>query len=165
MKLAGHDRILLRFCPEFWTPAGKFKQFLGSPFAAAEGSPGKAKFALQTVCDHRAKYQVLASLANRLAPTLQLDLEELHENGHTTASRSSEYTAVFETMICELYAVLDGIRDSLFWLYDGGMGLQTKSTDKLFSKAKSGDYDAAFRNLFVKRQQTHTIVGFLDCEG
>ncbi|MFM0034004.1 hypothetical protein [Paraburkholderia strydomiana] len=140
MKVAGHDRFLLHFNPAGWTPAGRFKQFLGPPFH----NSGKIKLALQTIVDHTRKYQVLASLANRLLPTLAEDVAELHANGHTAASRSSEFAAVVETLVCELYSTLDGLRDALFWLFDDVSGLQRKSTEQLFLRAKKRAYGTNF---------------------
>ncbi|RQR65292.1 hypothetical protein DIE18_02070 [Burkholderia sp. Bp9125] len=140
MKFAGHDRLLLQFAPHLWTPAARFSKFFGPPFETS----GKARHALKTVVDHTRKYQVLASLANRLYPTLADDIAELHENGFTPASRSSEFAAVFETLICELYSVLDGVRDTLYWLFEKERGVQKKSTEKLFSLAKAEQYGEGF---------------------
>ncbi|WP_071335134.1 hypothetical protein [Burkholderia contaminans] len=142
MKIAGHDKLLLAFAPEHWTAAGKFKHFLGRPFTTNAEGVRKAQSAIQTVIDHTHKYNVLAGLANRLLPTLAEDVRELHENGHTPAERSQEMAALFETLVCELYSVLDGVRDSLYWLYDGQFGLQKKSTEKLFTRAKDQAYYA-----------------------
>ncbi|GAB7542782.1 hypothetical protein [Cupriavidus sp. 8B] len=142
MQIAGHDRLLLAFAPEHWTAAGKFKHFLGRPFTTDADGIRKAQHAIQTVIDHTHKYDVLAALANRLLPTLTEDVAELHANGYTPGARSQEVAAVFETLICELYSVLDGVRDSLYWLYDGKLSLQKKSTARLFARAKDGSYDA-----------------------
>jgi hypothetical protein len=73
-----------------------------------------------------------------------LDIAELQENGYTPASRSAEFAAVFETLVCELYSVLDGIRDALFWLLQGTRGLQKASTEQLFLRAKNNAYGEEF---------------------
>lgn len=142
MQIAGHDRLLLVFAPEQWTAAGRFKHFLGRPFTPDADGLRKIQHSIQTVIDHTHKYDVLAALANRLLPTLAEDVAELHADGYTRGARSQEVAAVFETLICELYSVLDGVRDSLYWLYDGKLSLQKKSTEKLFARAKAGSYDA-----------------------
>ncbi|MEM5300214.1 hypothetical protein VSR82_39290 [Burkholderia sp. JPY481] len=142
MQVAGHNGLLLAFAPERWTAAGKFKHFLGRPFTTDANGIRKAQHAIQTVIDHTHKYEVLVVLANRLLPTLAEDVAELHANGYTLGARSQEVAALFETLICELYSVLDGVRDSLYWLHDGKFKLQKKSTEKLFVRAKEGSYDA-----------------------
>lgn len=162
-KVAGQDRLLLRFAPRAWTPAGKFKEFFAPPFATTGQTAEKAKLAMQTVVDHTHKYQVLASLANRLLPTLAEDIAELHANGYTPASRSAEFAAVFETLICELYAVLDGIRDSLYWLLPGARGLQKNPPNSFSCERRKKHTERASRKSFVSHSPTHTTTGFLSC--
>jgi len=71
-------------------------------------------------------------------------MQELEANGYTPASRSREYAAVVETLICELYSVLDGLRFSVYWLFRNYRGVQKKSTSQLFSRATSAEYSPKF---------------------
>lgn len=140
MPVAGHDHFLLRFAPDVWSAPGRFKNFLGAPYHVTED----LQKAIQSCIDHTHKYEVLASLANRIHPTLVEDIEELETNGYTPANRASEYAAVIEAMVCELYSVLDGIRYSIYWLFHGCRGVQKKSTSQLFSRAADDGYGAQF---------------------
>lgn len=132
--------FLLMFAPEQWTFAQRFLQFMGPPF--------EVKFDLslgaRTASSHTAKYRVLAGLANRLRQQLNEDDAELKSKGHSSAIRSKEYAALIETMFCELYASLDGIRRLLFAAFRNVQGVQNKSTEKLFVRAKENGYGVGF---------------------
>lgn len=140
MPVAGHDRFLLMFAPEVWTPPAKLKQFLGEPFQVTP----QAQESIQSCTDHSRKFEALASLVNRIRPTLILDRQELESNGYSPATRSSEFAALIEVLVCELYSVLDGLRNSIYWLFRGINGVQKKSTGKLFSLAAEGKYSSEF---------------------
>lgn len=140
MPSAGHDRFLLQFAPDQWSASTKLLKFLGPPFLVNR----QTEEAIQSCIDHSRKYEVLASLANRIQPTLLDDVHELEQHGYTPARRSSEFAAVVETMVCELYSVLDGIRNSIFWLLPGCRGVQKKSTSQLFSRAALKSYGSEF---------------------
>lgn len=127
MPVAGHDRFLLQFAPDVWSPPAKFLRFLGKPFPVKKS----LQDAIQSCTDHTRKYEVLASLANRIQPTLLEDRRELESDGYTPANRSSEFAALVEVLVCELYSVLDGVRFSLFGLFPKCRGVQKKSTSQL----------------------------------
>lgn len=128
------------FAPEHWTSAAKFRQFMGPPFEVnRELTKGS-----NSADNHFSKFSVLAGLANRLRKELPQDETELEEHGYSPASRSKEYAALVESLFCELYASLDGIRRTLFAAYRNVQGVQNKSTEKLFSRAKENKYGAGF---------------------
>jgi hypothetical protein len=134
------DKFLLLFSPEHWPAVQKFRYFMGPPYTAnhelVTGTRGAE--------GHREKFLVLAGLANRLQATLAEDLTELDQEGHTSALRSREFAALTETLICELYACLDGIRRVLFSAYNRTRGVQNASTEKLFARAHANSYGSEF---------------------
>lgn len=140
MPVAGHDRFLLMFAPDGWAPPAKFLKFLGTPYQVTP----QIQESIQFCVDHTRKYEVLASLANRIKPTLILDTQELETNGYSPASRANEFSAVIEILVCELYSVLDGLRYSIYWLFHDIKGVQKKSTSKLFSNAAENKYSKEF---------------------
>lgn len=94
----------------------------------------------RTAEGHREKFLVLAGLANRLQETLAEDLTELDQEGYTPASRSREFAALTETLICELYSCLDGIRRVLYSVYKGVQKIQNHSNEALFTRAHANAY-------------------------
>jgi hypothetical protein len=134
------DKFLLLFSPKRWPAVQKFRYFMGPPYTVnrelVTGTRGAE--------GHRQKFFVLAGLANRLQETLAEDLTELDQNGHTPASRSREFAALTETLICELYSCLDGIRRVLFSAYKGIRGVQNESTERLFVRAYTNAYGSEF---------------------
>lgn len=128
------------FAPEHWTFAATFRQFMGPPFEVNRELGRGARSA----DSHIAKFTVLAGLANRLRQQLGEDHAELELKGHSSASRSKEYAALIETLFCELYASLDGIRRLLFAAYRNVQGVQNRSTERLFVRAKENGYGAEF---------------------
>jgi hypothetical protein len=72
------------------------------------------------------------------------DPVEINKYGHSPAVRSREFAAITETLFCELYAALDGLRRTLFGAYHSVRGVQKDSTEKLFRKAKDKKYGPEF---------------------
>jgi hypothetical protein len=130
--LEGSSTFLLEFAPELWTPLDRLRWLSGPPF------PEKGPYVegLFMTRAHLGKYEVLASLANRLAPELSRDEEELKRQGFTPALRSREFAALTETLICELYYVLGGLRLLLCGAYPKA-SLPGK-TSRLFQNAVDG---------------------------
>lgn len=128
----GTDRFLAFFVPERWSPLDRLRKLTGAPF------PDRGLYieGLMMVAAHLEKYVVLAGLANRLSPELEKDHEELAQHGFTPALRGKEFTAVTETLVCELYAVLDGLRRTLCGAYPKA-NLPDK-TSRLFKNAQEG---------------------------
>jgi hypothetical protein len=132
--------FLLMFAPEQWTFAQRFCHFMGPPFDVNRDLSRGARAA----DNHISKFAVLVGLANRVRQQLAEDEAELQVKGHSSASRSKEYAALIETLFCELYASLDGIRRLLFGAYRNVRGVQNKSTERLFVNAKENRYGTEF---------------------
>jgi hypothetical protein len=130
------DRFLLFFAPEHWSSVQKFRHFMGPPYTVNR----ELATGTQAAEGHHMKFLVLAALANRLQETLAEDRAQLDQEGYTPASRSREFAALTETLICELYACLDGIRSVFFSVYKGARGVQKKSTEQLFTRAHTNAY-------------------------
>jgi hypothetical protein len=90
------------------------------------------------------KYSVLVGLAARLQSQLPEDEAEMNERGFSSASRSKEFAALIETLYCELYAALDGVRRVLYAAYRNVRGVQNKSTQTLFIRATDNEYGPGF---------------------
>lgn len=140
MSAVQNDRFLMQFQPALWTPAGKFRLFLGAPFVNSRA----LNEAVQSCVDHTRKYETFAELASELKPKLALDRDELETNGYTPAHRSRQFAALIEVLICELYAVLDGLRYTTFAVYRKVRGVQSGSTSRFFSKAAERTYGKDF---------------------
>ena len=133
------ETFALFFAPDHWTAVRRFSQFIGPPFHDPEVVKGT-----KTAASHLDKFEVLAAMANRLTPTLVEDQLELDRDGHTPAIRAREFAALNETLVCELYGSLDGVRRALFGAYRAVEGVQNESTEKLFKRAAAGKYGRLF---------------------
>jgi len=102
----GQGSFLLWFDPEVWSPLDRLRHLTGPPFPER----GPYVDGLFMARAHFAKYEVLSGLANRLAPELSKEDEEMKRRGFTSAIRSREFAALTETLVCELYSVLGGLR-------------------------------------------------------
>jgi hypothetical protein len=132
--------FLLVFAPDHWSSVNKFRQFAGPPFEVTRDLVKGANSAE----NHLSKFIVLAGLANRLTGQLVEDVAELAEKGHSSAIRSKEFAALVETLFCELYAALDGVRRTLYAAYKKVRGVQNESTEKLFKRASEKKYGPEF---------------------
>lgn len=167
----------LAFAPEHWLKVHRFQQFLGPPFP---DHPDVSK-GTTAVENHLSKFQHIANLANRLRPSLAEDASQLKEAGYTPAQRSHEYAALVETLFCELYACLDGLRRAIYGTYQRVRGIQKDSTEKLFARAFKCEYGpefpeeirsllaTAYRTWFpelrrIRTEVTHGQVGFCHLE-
>jgi hypothetical protein len=128
------------FAPEQWTPVTLFRHFMGPPFEISR----ELTRGVNAAENHLRKYSTLAGLANRLRSCLLEDEAELEAKGYSSAIRSREYAALIETLFCELYASLDGVRQTLFSAYRKVRGVQNSSTERLFTRAKSRGYGSDF---------------------
>ncbi len=136
----GSSVFRLSFVPERWPPFQRFRWFIGPPFPTV-GEPIEA---LMAISAHLGKYETLAGLADRLAEELPADQAELDREGFTPAIRSREFVAVSESLACELYAALDGLKLFLYVAYRHVPGIQRKKTSVLFKKAAEGSYGPGF---------------------
>jgi hypothetical protein len=134
------DKFALDFLPERWGSLRQFLKTVGPPFPTSPGVLSGAHAA----SGHLGKYDLLADLANRLAPHLSEDSEELRRDGFTPAVRSREFAALTETLICTLYSALGGLRDTLYEAHRRVRGVQRKSTKELFKRAAEKTYGPEF---------------------
>lgn len=132
--------FMLMFAPESWLKVRLFRLFLGQPFP---DHPELRKGA-KSVENHIQRFQHLANLTNRLRTALSDDEAELRASGYTPAQRSHEYAALIETLFCELYGCLDGLRRSIFGAYSKVRGVQNKSNKTLFDRASDSQYGEGF---------------------
>jgi hypothetical protein len=130
----------LIFVPERWSSITKFRQLMGPPFEVNR----ELQKGVSSAENHLSKFGVLAGLANWLKERLPEDQAELAEKGHTPATRSKEFAALIESLFCELYAALDGVRRTLYAAYRNVKGVQNESTQKLFKRANENKYGPEF---------------------
>lgn len=138
--LSQSDTFLLHFSPNTWLPEDRFAQFLGPPF--------KVDFRLRhgtaATRSHFRKYELLVQIAVDIQPLLERDEQELRDKGHTPALNGAKFAALIETMLGELYAVLDGVRQVIFSVYRRIRCVQDESNQALFERAAKGAYGSAF---------------------
>ena len=173
------DTFRLRFSPDMWLPEDRFAQFIGFPFEVDRS----LQRGTSAVRGHFRKYELLAQIAVDIQPMLEQDEQELNDKGHTRAINGAKFAALIETMIGELYAVLDGIRQVIFSVYGRIPAVQGKSTNRLFQRAATGAYGSGFpeelrallaegyrtwfpRLRLIRSENTHGEIGtcFLDKE-
>jgi hypothetical protein len=130
----------LMFTPEQWSSITKFRRMMGPPFEINR----ELQKGVSSAENHLAKFTVLAGLANRLGERLAEDQAELDQKGHSPAIRSKEFAALIESLFCELYAVLDGVRRTLYAAYRNVAGVQNASNEKLFKRASENGYGSEF---------------------
>ena len=139
MSTTVSDTFLLSFTPERWSAVRRFLECVGPPLNKRDVIKGA-----QAVSAHLNKFDVIAALADRLAPGLVEDRAELYRDGYSPANRSREFAAVVETLICELYSSLDGVRRTLFGAYREVAAIQNGSTERLFKRAARRQYGPEF---------------------
>lgn len=133
------EQFQMFFAPHAWSAVRRFSHFVGPPFEDKEVAKGA-----RVAVNHLDKFEVLAGLTNRQAPTLLDDRIELDRNGFSPALRSREFAALVETLVSELYSSLDGVRRALFGAYRNVEGVQNKSTERLFKRAAEREYGDSF---------------------
>ena len=130
----------LQFAPEKWSQLYRLCNFVGLVFPN-----NRDAYDGLTACDgHLGKVPVLERIAERLLPDLPKDREELDKYGASRNLNSQEYAALWETMICELYASLDGLRQFLYGIYREVRKVQNASNEKLFRRAFDNEYGPEF---------------------
>jgi hypothetical protein len=130
----------LQFDPARWTQLERLRAMLGKPLPTTRASYQ----ALDACLGHLQKYQALCRVAARIIPNLPKDRLELETYGASRNLHCEEFGALLEAMLCELYESLDGLRHLLCVVYPKAQGLQDKSNEKLFQRAKNKRYSADF---------------------
>lgn len=134
------DVFLIQFTPERWSNLEKLLRHLN----AAAGKNGNVRKGLHDCSSHLAKVPVFWRIAKKLRPGLQNDDDELETYGGTNGLSGAEMAAVFESIICELYSALDGLRLFFYGEYKNVKGVQNSSNGKLFGNAKNEKYGIEF---------------------
>jgi nucleoid DNA-binding protein len=125
------------FAPEQWGEVTKFRMFAHSTYQLKP----RENMALHGVEGHFQKYSVLLGLAQRLAPALIEDNEEVDKQGYSSAIRSKELAAIVDALFSELYSAVDCTRQVIAAIYGKYKGVTAKSTSKLFKNASEGKLD------------------------
>lgn len=136
------DKFLLWFAPEYWPEVDKFQKFMGAPYEITR----ELRKGVRTVSSHLQKFNLLVGIANQFQEHLIEDYNELERNNYTQMTRHKEFAALSETLICELYSCLDGVRRTLYAIYGHGRveGVQNQSTNALFARASDNRYGSGF---------------------
>lgn len=130
---------VLTFAPEQWGQLERFSKFYAATFPLSV----IGKRSVSGAVNHFHKAFVLKSLATKLASNIELDRQELEENGYTPAVNARELSAVIESIVTELYSSLDCTRKVLSEIYKKYRGVPD-STRKFFQNANAGKFDSEF---------------------
>ncbi|MEW6492573.1 MAG: hypothetical protein AB1589_08700 [Cyanobacteriota bacterium] len=128
------------YMPEQWDYVDRFAKWYGVPFKDSRALSN----GLKTITGHRDKFKTLAERATLLVPELVEERQLLDRRGYSSGAKASEFTSIIETLICELYSCLDGLRNTIHAIYKDVRGVQKKSTEKLFKNAMEGKYGDGF---------------------
>lgn len=128
------------YLPEQWDYVDRFAKWYGAPFVVSQILSNS----LQTIIDHRNKFKTLAARATLLIPELVEERKQLDQQGYSNMAKAMEFTGIIETLICELYSCLDGLRNTIYSIYKDVQGVQKKSTEKMFKNAAQGNYGNGF---------------------
>lgn len=128
------------YVPEMWDYIDRFAKWCGAPFTDSY----MLSNGLKTITDHRDKFKILAERATLLVPELVEERQLLDQQGYSSLSKAREFTGIIETLICELYSCLDGLRNTIYVIYKDVRGVQKKSTDKMFKNAVEEKYGDGF---------------------
>lgn len=130
----------MTYAPHLWDYVDRFAKWHEKPFIKSNAlSSG-----LSTIIGHREKFLTLAKRATLLIPELEKEREELKTQGYSNGDMNREFTGIVETLICELYACLDGLKKTIYAIYRDVQGVQSKSTQKLFQNAAENKYGSEF---------------------
>ena len=163
--------------PERWSTTQKLLGFLGPPYP----TKGYIRDGLETCEAHLHKVEVLRRIALKLRPDLPKDRAQLEEIGASQQHHSQEFAAICETIICELYSVLDGLRTFIYGAYRHVQRVQNESNERLLKRAAdnvygpgipeeicaflAGAYNTWFPHLRnLRKELTHGSVGFCDLD-
>lgn len=128
------------YIPEMWDYVDRFAKWYGVPFRDSQAlSDG-----LKTITGHRGKFKILAERATLLVPELIEERQILNQRGYSSEAKAREFAGIIETLICELYSCLDGLRNTIHTIYKDIRGVQKKSTEKMFKNTVEGKYGNGF---------------------
>lgn len=128
------------YVPEMWDYIDRFAKWYGAPFTYSYALSN----GLKIITDHRDKFTTLAERATLLVPELVEERQFLDTRGYSSQTKAREFTGIIETLICELYSCLDGLRNTIHAIYKDVPGVQKKSTEKMFKNALEEKYGDGF---------------------
>jgi hypothetical protein len=128
------------YVPHMWDYIDRFARWHGAPFAESWALSN----GLSTMTGHRDKFKTLAERATSLIPEIIEEQQILDQQGYSSRVKAREFTGIIETLICELYSCLDGLRNTIHAIYRDVRGVQKKSTEKLFKNAVESKYGEGF---------------------
>lgn len=134
------SKFILTFVPHLWDYIDRFDKWHGAPFSESYALSN----GLKTMKGHRDKFRTLAEHATQMIPDLAQERQIFDEQGYSNLSKAKEFTAIIETLVCELYSCLDGLRDTIYAIYKDIRGVQKKSTEKMFNRAAESEYGDDF---------------------
>jgi hypothetical protein len=137
MRTIGHVRT---FAPEQWGEVDYFSKLHVNSFPSLSRSERKA---VAGVGNHFGKALLLLNLATKLRPNLNLDTQQLQEQGFTPGANARELSAVIEAVFTELYSSIDCARQVVVATHHvkDSRGMPRKSTRKLFSAVRNREMD------------------------
>lgn len=132
---------LMEVIAKDWKESARFRKFYFTDDKLKE-LKDRAVRALDGVTSHREKCDLLVSLAKKLKPNLNIDVEELEQQRYTFAVNSKEAAAVIEAAILELYSSIDCIVQVLHAIYGRKSRKFPESTRKFFEGVEqiSGEF-------------------------
>jgi hypothetical protein len=126
------------FAPQQWGQVERFAKLYDRTFTDF----GKAeRRAVSGLLRHFRKALIMKNLAEQLRPNLHLDMAELETAGYSTCNRSSELSAVVESVFTELYSAIDCACKIVVAVYRPTRGMPTDSTRRLFQKIQQSELD------------------------
>jgi hypothetical protein len=159
---------ILMFVPDQWGEVERFAKLCEGTYRF----DAREKRALAGVAQHFEKALIFRSLAERLAPGLRIDRDQLNAQGFSSAQHSRELAAVTEAAIVELYSCVDCTAKVLRAIYGGQSRGFRDSTRRLFADvdAITGGFPDSLKEvirgagwfgrlLFLRDELTHLGAG------
>ena len=138
---------LLKFTPERWGEVERFGNFYSETYKLDD----RERRAMSGISGHFLKARQFHDWALQLAQNLEIDENELNENGFTPAIHSHRLSAVIEATVTELYATIDCCVQILRAIYGPtSQGFKKDTTTALYWYVDkiTGSFPEALKALF-----------------
>jgi len=132
------DYKLITFAPEQWGQLDRFQRFYPKTYAF----DFHTQKAVGGAANHLRKAWILCNVTKERVGLLEEDHKQFQSCGYTPANRAKELSALVETVILELYSVVDCTRKVVTFIYRDYKGV-AQSTHKFFQRARDGKIDEA----------------------
>jgi len=136
----GDEPFNVMFEPENWSNVRRFLYFVDQPF---EKTAALQRGILSTD-NHLEKSKILIAHLKDIESDMLESAKGKKKYDDNYVKRSKTYSALVETVYCELYSCLDGLRETVFAIYGGVRNLKKKKTSKFFKLASEGKYGEGF---------------------